>query len=156
MTRILLPLALCAALFLPIQSFAQDAPPTSQPTAPVAQPAGLAIYGLWALDVPATIESTAGDTSPEERAMIEQMMAAMSMSITIAQEGTLTMTASMGGEAESEVGTWTLESNEGNTFVINAISPDGETEQITATTIDGTHMSIAASGDTMYFVRPTE
>ncbi|MCA9299272.1 MAG: hypothetical protein KDA28_09410 [Phycisphaerales bacterium] len=153
--RILLALGLVVLLVAPVG--AQDAPtsqPTSQPTAE-APTLDERFVGTWATDM-STFQMTTTELSPDQVAMMQQVIAQSQMTVTFGADGSFVgrRQESPGAPWEESAGTWSLVETLENGAVLQTVEND-RAEQFTATIvsadevqftfIDGTsHISFTA------------
>lgn len=114
-----------------------------------------ALHGTWNADFQALLASQ--EMSEEERAMATAMLGSASMAITFNADGTMTMAGSMMGQEQSESGTFTVVSTEGNKLTLSGTTAGGEgeepeTQTFTLTFASATAMTMADdSGEAIPF-----
>ena len=145
-------------------SAAPEAAPATQPAAvegsgaaaaPAAAPAdpnfvasAESIHGTWAADFQAMLASQ--EMSEEERALATAMLGSAQMDLTFAADGTMTMAGSMMGQQQTESGTWSMISANGNSLQVAATTQkegeEPETQNFTVTFNNANSITMADEG----------
>lgn len=101
-----------------------------------------ALHGTWNADFQALLASQ--EMSEEERALATAMLGSASMAITFNADGTMSMAGSMMGQEQSESGTFTVVSTEGNKLTLSGTTAGGEGEEPETQTFTLTFASATA------------
>lgn len=101
-----------------------------------------ALHGTWNADFQALLASQ--EMSEEERALATAMLGSASMAITFSADGTMSMAGSMMGQEQSETGTFTVVSTEGNKLTLSGTTAGGEGEEPETQTFTLTFASATA------------
>lgn len=109
------------------------------------------IVGTWNLDPAAMKESDEYKNAPDDqKKMMDAMLGSMEMSMTFG-DGTMKMSAKLGGEAKESEGKYTIKNTEGNKITIEG-EIDGKKEEQTFT-VDGNKLIMEDGGQKMVFIK---
>ena len=93
------------------------------------------VIGSWTLDV----EATTAAMPEEQQAMAGQMLGAMKVNVTFAEDNTVTGSMEMMGNTDNMKGTWSADGNKITTKVTSDSKPEEET---TVLTLDGEKLTL--------------
>lgn len=136
----------------------EAAEPATQPAGEeAAAPAGDftatndSLHGTWDADMQATLAGM----PEEERALAAMLLGSAQMNLTFGADGTMNMSMTMMGEEQSQAGTFSVTSTEGNVVNLTTTTEEeGEqkTETMTATFTDANTLELRSADDPQAFV----
>ncbi len=107
-----------------------------------------ALVGSWDADFQAML--AAQEMTDEERAMAQAFFGSAQMTLTFAADGSLTSAANMMGQEQTEAGTYSVATNEGNTLSVSTtVTKEGsepEVETVTVTFASADSITISDEG----------
>lgn len=124
------------------------AAPAAAPVDPNFVASAESIHGTWAADFQAMLASQ--EMAEEERALAAAMLGSAQMDLTFGADGTMTMAGSMMGQQQTESGTWSMLSANGNSLQLAATTQkegeEPETQNFTVTFNNANSITMADEG----------